>query len=292
MLANTRTKEENVLPEDTKTQWHPAFTGAIHMEFRENKNDLEFQSEVVLNTMPLRVDMILIKKKKEAVLKNEIGKIFKQYNLLEYKSPKDSLNFNTFLKGVAYAYLYKSYEKHIDDIPLSEVTLTFRRENPPKKLFKILRKNNFSVAEATKGIYYINRYCEFPIQIIVTKELDEEQHVWINSLTSQISEQHIKKLIMITDDLTELDEKNYANSVWEVITTENEILMNQLRRTEEMYSAFAKIMKPEIDEAYDNGQLKKVFDFLKKGIISYDVAMKESELKKETFEEKYKEYLG
>ena len=66
------------MPEENKTQWHPAFTGAIHMEFRENKNDLEFQSEVVLNTMPLRVDMILIKKKKEVALKNEIGKIFKQ----------------------------------------------------------------------------------------------------------------------------------------------------------------------------------------------------------------------
>ena len=31
--------------------------------FLENKEDLEFQSEVILNTMPLRVDMLLIKRK-------------------------------------------------------------------------------------------------------------------------------------------------------------------------------------------------------------------------------------
>ena len=130
------------MTDEKNTQWHPAFTGAIHMEFLENKNDLEYQSEVILNTMPLRVDMILIKKRPNILIKNELGKIFKQYNLLEYKSPKDSLNYNSFLKGIAYAYLYKSYEKHIDDISLSDVTLTFIRENPPLKLFKKFKEIN------------------------------------------------------------------------------------------------------------------------------------------------------
>lgn len=170
------------MTEEKNTQWHPAFTAAIHMEFRENKLDLEFQSEVNLNTMPLRVDMILIKKKKDLELKNEIGKIFQQYNLIEYKSPNDTLNYDDFLKGIAYAYLFKSYEKHVDDISLYDVTLTFIREIPPLKLLKKLKEMDFIVEEAAPGIYYINRDSDISIQIIVTKHLDQTQHIWINSL--------------------------------------------------------------------------------------------------------------
>lgn len=284
------------MSEDNRTQWNPGFTGAIHMEFRDNKRDLEFQSEVILNTMPLRIDMILIKKKKEVALKNEIGKMFKKYNLLEFKSPKDSLNYNTFLKGIAYACLYKSYEKHVDEIPLSEITLTFIRENPPIKLLKTLKENDFPVEEVAKGIYYINRYCEFPIQIIVTKELDENQHIWINSLTNQITEELLKKLVAVTNNLTELDDRNYASSVWEIVSVENKDILRQLKGSVEMFGALAEIMKPEIDEAYDNGfdsgKLKQLFDLLKKEIITLNVAVAESGLSIEEFEAKYQEYLG
>ena len=280
------------MTDEKNTQWHPAFTGAIHMEFLENKNDLEYQSEVILNTMPLRVDMILIKKRPNILIKNELGKIFKQYNLLEYKSPKDSLNYNTFLKGIAYAYLYKSYEKHIDDISLSDVTLTFIRENPPLKLFKKLKELHLSVEEVADGIYYISGYNEISIQVIVTKKLNSEQHVWINALTSHISEQQIRKLVSLTNNLTELDDRNHASSVWEVVSIENKEIIKQLRRNNEMFGALAEIMKPEIDEAYDNGKLKQLFNLLQKGFITMEIAVTESGLSPEDFKTKYQEYLG
>ena len=67
-----------------------------------------------------------------------------------------------------------------------------------------------------------------------------------------------------------------------------------------MFGALAEIMKPEIDKAYDNGfdsgfdngKLKQLFDLLRKGIISHDVAVRESRLSQEEFETKYQEYLG
>ena len=73
------------MAEDKKIQWHPAFYGAMHLEFKENKGDLEFTEELILNTMPLRVDMLLVKKKISCEIRNEIGKIFEKYNLIEYK---------------------------------------------------------------------------------------------------------------------------------------------------------------------------------------------------------------
>ena len=51
------------MTKDKKIQWHPAFYSAIHLEFMDHKDELEFSEELILNTMPLRVDMLLIKKK-------------------------------------------------------------------------------------------------------------------------------------------------------------------------------------------------------------------------------------
>ena len=59
------------MAEDKKIQWHPAFYGAIHLEFKENKEDLEFTEKLILNMMPLRVDMLLIKKNVSCEICNE-----------------------------------------------------------------------------------------------------------------------------------------------------------------------------------------------------------------------------
>ena len=290
------------LTEEKNTQWHPAFTAAIHMEFRENKSDLDFQSEVPLNTMPLRVDMILIKKKHDVIIKNELGRIFQQFNLLEYKSPKDELNYDVFLKGIAYAYLFKSSEAHIDDIPLYEVTLSFIREYVPIKLFKKLKELNLSVEEISPGIYYISRLGELSIQIIITSRLDEKLHIWLNALTSHISRQHAQTLVNTTKTLTDLDDKNYAESVWEVVAKENATLIKILKEDTLMYKALAEIMKPEIDKAieeaadkafddgFNDGQLTQLFRLLKKGIITLEEAVQETKLSLEEFQQKYNEY--
>jgi hypothetical protein len=38
---------------------------------------------------------LIIKKKRNIITKNSIGKLFRKYNLIEFKSPKDELNFDT-----------------------------------------------------------------------------------------------------------------------------------------------------------------------------------------------------
>ena len=58
--------EENI-------QWHPAFCSAMELELRENKNDLIYEREHNLSRMPLKIDFLVIKKRTDAVIKNEIG---------------------------------------------------------------------------------------------------------------------------------------------------------------------------------------------------------------------------
>ena len=240
------------MTKDKKIQWHPGFYGAMHLELRENKDDLEFEEEAILNTLPLRVDMLVVKKKYDCEIQNEIGKIFEKHNLIEYKSPSDSLNFDVFLKGIAYAYLYKSNEAHVDDIQLDEVTLSFIREAKPIKLLKILRKEKFTIEEKYPGIYYISRGKDIKIQIIVSRELREENHIWLNSLSEKVSEEHVVRFLDISQKLVNSADVNYSDSIWEVMETVNREVVQKVRESD-MTKAWAEIVQPKIDEAFDNG---------------------------------------
>lgn len=84
--------------EDTKIQWHPGFVAAMDMEFKEDREKLELESEHNLNKKPLEIDLLVIKKEKDSEIHNEIGRIFRGHNIMEYKSPKDSWILIHFIK--------------------------------------------------------------------------------------------------------------------------------------------------------------------------------------------------
>lgn len=116
------------MSKELKTQWHPAFVAAMKLELKEDAQYLDYISEYNLNTKPLEMDLLIVKKVQEVEIKNEIGKIFRKHNIIEYKSPDDSMNLNTYMKVIAYACLYKAYENHVDEIKLDEITITMVRE--------------------------------------------------------------------------------------------------------------------------------------------------------------------
>ena len=265
------------MTKDKKVQWHPAFYNAMHLELKENKEDLEFTEELILNTLPLRVDMLIVKKKIPCEIQNEIGRIFQKHNLLEYKSPEDALNYDVFLKGIAYAYLYKTKEEHVNKVELEDMTLTFIREGKPIKLLEKLRKEKFKIEEKWAGIYYIIKEGSIKIQIVVTKELSRENHIWLNSLSAGMNEHNIKELVYTTKALRRLDEKAQADSLWEVVATVNKEMVERVREDEMMCKALAEIMKPEIDEAYDNGRLLAFRNMIKDG-MSLEQAKKYTEI--------------
>ena len=72
-----------------KIQWHPGFVAAMNLEFALSRDGLVFQKEYNLNTRPLAVDLLIIKKEASVQIDNEIGTIFRGHNIMEYKSPED-----------------------------------------------------------------------------------------------------------------------------------------------------------------------------------------------------------
>lgn len=142
--------------EAVNIQWHPGFYGAAELEFLSNKGDLEFHREFNLSKEPIRMDLLIIKKLADVRIKNELGHIFKKYNVAEFKSPDDALSIDDYYKTVGYACLYKGLGETVDQIPANELTISIFRESYPREMFEAMKNLGMEIKEQYPGIYYIS----------------------------------------------------------------------------------------------------------------------------------------
>ena len=138
-----------------KIKWHPGFANALKLEFYDNKNDLEYSEEVLLNKEAIKMDMLVIKKKVGIKLSNPLGEHFRQYNIIEFKSANDELNIDILFKIAGYACLYKAYGQTVDAIPFSDITITLIKKRLPRGLFKYIREHCGIITDNNNGTYDI-----------------------------------------------------------------------------------------------------------------------------------------
>ena len=239
---------------EDKIQWHPAFYGAAELEFRENKEDLIFEREYNLSKEPIRTDLLIIKKATEAKIRNEIGEIFRTYNVIEYKSPEDGLTIDDYFKTIGYACLYKGLGETVNQIPADQMTVSLVRDAYPVKLMSELTRMGLEVNQIHSGIYYVTGNVQFPTQIVVTSRLDPELHRWLKVLTIRLSRGDAEGFVKAAKELTELGDKNNADAVFEVSATANRALYDELRRDPYMCNALREIMKEEMEEEKEKGK--------------------------------------
>ena len=139
-----------------RLQWHPAFSAAFHIELNDELENLYIEEEHMLSKKPLQIDMLIIKKDKEKAVRKNIGRIFREHNIVEYKEPDDYLSLNDFYKVYAYACLYTALTEREDEIRTKEMSITFISYRYPRKLERYLERNRrYRFEEREKGIYEI-----------------------------------------------------------------------------------------------------------------------------------------
>ena len=232
---------------DTKVQWHPGFVAAMNLELAKNRDDLIFVKEYNLNTKPLEVDLLVIKKDKCVATDNEIGAIFRGHNILEYKSPQDHLDIDTFYKVGAYASLYKSYGETVDSIKADEITVSLVRDAKPVELFRYFEKHQYTITTPYRGVYYIEGMVLFPTQIIVTKELERDTHIWLKVLSDRIEKRDMEELLNRISRLTEQGDRELADSVLEVSAQVNREVLEELKGDDNMSEALLEIFMPIVE---------------------------------------------
>ncbi len=160
-------------------QWHPVFLRSLRLSFRDAKPDeIEIISEEILSKAPLEIDFFIIKKQKDAVLTNPISRLFRRYNVIEYKSPYDRLALKNFDKGLVYARLHQLLNYPKTDM-MSEYTISYFSSSFPFAMIKRIMRRGLKIEQNTpvKGIYRV--YGEmYPIQIVVMNRLDSPETMW------------------------------------------------------------------------------------------------------------------
>ncbi len=262
---------------DTKIQWHPGFVAAMNLELAGNRADLIFEKEYNLNTKPLEIDLLVIKKSASVRIVNEIGKLFKGHNIMEYKSPEDRLDIDSFYKTGAYASLYKSYGKNVDEIKADDITVSLIREARPDGLFQYLKEHEYPMSNPYKGIYYIEGKVLFLTQIVVTKELEWKSHIWLKSLSEKLEKDDIRLLLDGVSRLTETIDKELADSVLTVSFGANEQVIEELKGEDSMYQALMEIVEPMIQQRDQENIEKGKIEGRAEGIIETGVEFKLSE---------------
>mgnify|MGYP004551936961 CR=1 FL=1 len=240
-------------------QWHPPFCADMQVELEEEAKNLQFQSEYALSKKPMLIDLLIVKKVGTKIQKN-IGRIFRTYNIVEYKSPKDYLAVDDFYKVYGYACFFKVDTGKQNQIPLEEITITFVSKNYPRKMIRHLKNvKKYTIETIEAGIYYVHGDV-MGIQIIVTSRLSPEKNLWLYSLTDELKDSEVKQKLLKEYKGKEKD-KLYS-AVMQVIITANK---KQFRGRENMCDALMEIVNEACGELIEERREEWMEEGIKKG---------------------------
>lgn len=272
------------MTEELRVQWHPAFCAAIRLELKDDLEYLEYINEFNLNSKPLQIDLLIIKKMQDVVINNKIGRIFRGHNIIEYKSPDDSMNVDTFMKAIGYACLYKANEVYVDDIRLEDITITLVRDRYPYKLFKWLREKGFLIYEKYPGIFYVEKPDCFPVQIIVSKKLSRNEQKWLTLLRNELSEEDIQRTVLQVKSLERKGDIENADAVLKVMMDSNGTLFRNAKGELGMgYEALKQLFAPEFVKVKREAKTQYLFELVQNKYLSLEIGVKESGLSQEEF---------
>lgn len=261
--------------EAVNIQWHPGFYGAAELEFLSNKDDLEFQREFNLSKEPIRMDLLIIKKLSVVRIKNEIGHIFRKFNVVEYKSPDDALSIDDYYKTVGYACLYKGLGETVNQIPANELTISIFRESYPREMFEAMKNLGLEIKERYPGIYYISgKQALFDTQIVVTKQLDRETHRTLRVLSKHVKEEDIRRFVEKATQMSEPGDRNNVDAVLQVSVSANKEIYEAIRRCDKvMCEALRELMKEDFEQTKQETLLEAIKNLMETMKCSADQAM-------------------
>lgn len=230
--------------------WHSGFYAAAKFEFRNEP--FSFEREYPLNKMPICID-VLISSKPDYVSENDIARIFRRVNIIEYKSPKDELTYVQFFKTLSYASLYIGNDIAADILP-KDVTMSIFRDTYPKALLEYLKANGYEVEQYKPGIYYIKGNVPFQTQIVATSRLGNMEHLALKMLTKKLNADEATAFINIAKELQNEADKDNVDAVLQISVNANSKTYDDIRRRNpNMCQALRELMKEELMEAENKG---------------------------------------
>ena len=122
-----------------KLPWHSAFYAGLQIELEEEAYKLTFENEHQLGTDPMRIDVLIIKKYTEEQIQKNIGRIFREYNIIEYNEGAAISKVGKIIK------INNDGEKVVETLPARKYIIEYKNDG-----FKIIeQEKNFQVKNDT-----------------------------------------------------------------------------------------------------------------------------------------------
>ncbi|MCL2444206.1 MAG: hypothetical protein FWD13_12195 [Treponema sp.] len=97
-----------------------------------------------------------------------------------------------FYKVYGYACIYT----FLNEIPITELTITYVESHHPRELIKHLESvRGYTVAKTIAGVYTVEGDI-FPIQIIDSRELSAEDCVWLRNLGNKLKQSDVEQILI------------------------------------------------------------------------------------------------
>ena len=227
----------------TRVQWHQGFYGGMELDLREWKDVLSFQREYEISKGSIHADMLIIKKKPNAVIDNSIARQFRTHNILEYKSSGDSLSVDGYYRGLSYAYYYKSNGETENAIRLRDVTYTACCVHHPRALFSEFEESHISVEQTEDGIYTIARSPDSVYslleRVVVINELPHGSHLSLRILQPGADLTDIQEFLKESSAWTGQGDQDNLRTVLQISMAANAESYKRLKEEGHMYSVGA-----------------------------------------------------
>jgi len=217
MRKNNETKNMTDIITDKKTgkkksrnPWTDTFVQVAEYLVKDYGEKVRVDSEYQLFKKPMRIDAVIIKQEEGLIIDNAVMRFFKKHNIVEFKSPKDTLNIEAFDKTISYfyAYLSKVRRSEVPQIRADDVTITIVSVKKPVLVFDVLRdERNYKIVDTeTSGIYHIVKKGFIPevIQLVISSELptggNDQSLLWLRSLRNDLTAEEAVELVKIAED--------------------------------------------------------------------------------------------
>jgi len=170
-------------PKKPRNIWTLYFAQMLALQTKGIDLEIDYEHELYRN--PMRIDVVVVKKPENVVLKNSAMRFFRNHNVIEFKGPVDNLSVEKYNKVMAYFYAYLAGNKlNFDDVAITLVSI----KRPQELLDYLEKKRKYKIVSAKEsGIYYIKADNLPATQLIVSKEVKAADLIWVKALRNDLT---------------------------------------------------------------------------------------------------------
>jgi len=243
-------EEINQLYASFRSDWHRGFEAVLRIDTYAYGDRVKISTEVELGADTPRADYLMLVDDAGIQMKKEIFRIFRRFNIIEYKNPNDSLNSRVIRKIRGYANLFIGTAAHEGEIPEDQVTLSIFRYRKNKTLFRKMEKEGRLKNDPVPGIYHVSGMTDLPFQIVIMEELQGAQYAAYRSQTEGADKDDIIQVLLNYRQGGESTVREYYQILLDLVTEKNAKTLGELERGGDSMAGdvLMELLKDRIDE--------------------------------------------